>query len=155
MKFTIRELLLITLIVALALAWWVDRRNSKITVSVFFQAEVGQDGRIERPLVNGLTVAQILVQTGAAKKYAQFEVEVLRPSPRGGYSTIPCELDSGAKQINPKNDFVLLPGDQVLVKDKSLSSTMSARIAPSSFRRSRLTPKQSSFGPPRQGIIAK
>lgn len=155
MKFTIRELMMLTLIVALAMGWWADRRSPKNKVPVFFQAEVGQDERIERPLVDGLRVTQIMAQTGAAKRYVQFEVEILRPRPRGGYMTIPCEFDALAKQIVPENDYVLLPGDQVLVKDKSLSSTMPAKTAPSSFLQSRVMSRYSSFGPPPQGTGAK
>ena len=131
-QFSIRELLLVTLIAALAAGWWVDRRSPRSTVPVFFQPEVGQPERIERPLFAGLTVQQVLAKTDGAKKYPQFEVEVIRPLPHGGFQQIPCEIDGTTKQIKPGYDFILLPGDQILVKDKSLSSTVQPRIAPSS-----------------------
>lgn len=86
-------------------------------VEVIFQPDRGQPERLERPLTEATTVQQMLVQSGAMKKYRRIEVEVIRPLPHGGAHKIPCEYDRETRQINPENDYALMPGDRVVVKE--------------------------------------
>jgi hypothetical protein len=86
-------------------------------VEIVFQPDSGQPERMERPLTEATTVQQMLVQSGALKKYRRIEVEVMRPLPNGGAHKIPCEYDRETRQINPENDYALMPGDRVLVKE--------------------------------------
>src|SRR5260221_13632875 len=74
-------------------------------VDVIFQPEKGQPERLQRPLTEPTTVQQMLVQSGALKKYRRIEVEIRRQRPSGGgYFTIPCEYDRETRQIDPVND---------------------------------------------------
>lgn len=86
-------------------------------VDIIFQPENGQAERLERPLTEPTTVQQMLVQSGAIKKYRRIEVELHRPLQNGGSHKIPCEYDLATKQINPENDYALMPGDKVVVKE--------------------------------------
>ncbi|MFN0021035.1 MAG: hypothetical protein ACKVP0_22480 [Pirellulaceae bacterium] len=86
-------------------------------VEVIFQPDRGQAERLERPLTEATTVQQMLVQTGALKKYRRIEVEVMRPLPNGGAHKIPCEYDRETRQINPESDYALMPGDRVIIKE--------------------------------------
>ena len=86
-------------------------------VDIIFQPDRGQPERMERSLTEPTTVQQMLVQSGAVKKYGRIEVELLRPLPNGGSHRIPCEYDRATKQINPENDYALMPGDRVVVKE--------------------------------------
>ena len=76
---------------------------------------------MERSLTEPTTVQQMLVQSGGLKKYRRAEIEVLRQRPSGGgYFTIPCEYDRETRQIDPANDYALMPGDRLVIKeDKS------------------------------------
>lgn len=86
-------------------------------VEVIFQPDRGQPERLERALTEATTVQQMLVQSGAFKKYRRIEVEVIRPLPNGGAHKIPCEYDRETRQINPESDYALMPGDRVIVKE--------------------------------------
>jgi hypothetical protein len=86
-------------------------------VDIIFQPDQGQPERLERALTEPTTVQQLLVQSGALKKYRRIEVELLRPLQNGGSHKIPCEYDLATKQINPENDYALMPGDRVVVKE--------------------------------------
>jgi hypothetical protein len=90
-------------------------------VDVIFQPDSGQPQRMERSLTEPTTVQQMLVQSGGLKKYRRAEIEVLRQRPSGGgYFTIPCEYDRETRQIDPANDYALMPGDRLVIKeDKS------------------------------------
>ncbi len=85
---------------------------------VIFQPDQGQPERLELPLTEPTTVQQTLVQTGALKKFGRIEVEIHRQRPGGGgYFVIPCEYDRSTRQIDPVNDYALMPGDRVVVKE--------------------------------------
>jgi hypothetical protein len=86
-------------------------------VDIIFQPDRGQPERMERTLTEPTTVQQILVQTGAIKKYRRVEVAIDRQLPNGGFHNIPCEYDRETKQIDPTNDYSLMPGDRVIVKE--------------------------------------
>ena len=86
-------------------------------VEIIFQPDRGQPERLERSLTESTTVQQMLVQSGAIKKYGRIEVELLRPLPNGGSHRIPCEYDRATRQINPENDYAIMPGDRVVVKE--------------------------------------
>lgn len=86
-------------------------------VDIIFQPDRGQPERMERSLAESTTVQQMLVQSGANKKYGRFEVELLRPLKDGSSHRIPCEYDRATRQINPENDYALMPGDRVIVKE--------------------------------------
>ena len=91
--------------------------SNSAKVDIIFQPDRGQPERMERPLTEATTVQQMLVQSGAMKKYRRIEVEVIRPLPNGGAHKIPCEYDRETRQINPENDYALMPGDRVMVKE--------------------------------------
>jgi hypothetical protein len=87
-------------------------------VDLIFEPDEGQPQRIERSLSDATTVQQFLTQNKAGKKYRRFSVEIHRLSPAGsGYFTIPCEYDRATRQIDPVNDYSLMPGDKVVVKE--------------------------------------
>jgi len=90
-------------------------------IDVIFQPDSGQPERLERSLTEPTTVQQMLVQSGGLKKYRRAEIEVIRQRPSGGgHFTIPCEYDRETRQIDPANDYALMPGDRVVIKeDKS------------------------------------
>jgi hypothetical protein len=95
-----------------------DAADGTAKVDVIFQPEKGQPQRMERSLTEPTTVQQMLVQSGGLKKYRRVEVEVIRQRPTGGgHFTIPCEYDRETKQIDPANDYALMPGDRVVIKE--------------------------------------
>ena len=95
-----------------------DAAPGTAKVDVIFQPDKGQPQRMERSLTEPTTVQQMLVQSGGLKKYRRVEVEVIRQRPSGGgYFTIPCEYDRETRQIDPANDYALMPGDRVVIKE--------------------------------------
>lgn len=95
-----------------------DDASGTAKVDVIFQPEKGQPQRLERSLTEPTTVQQMLVQSGGIKKYRRIEVEVIRQRPSGGgHFTIPCEYDRATRQIDPANDYALMPGDRVVIKE--------------------------------------
>ncbi|MGI8979491.1 MAG: hypothetical protein ACR2FY_09720 [Pirellulaceae bacterium] len=91
--------------------------SSTATVNIIYQPDKGQPERLERPLTEPTTVQQILVQTGSIQKYRRIEIEIDRPLAGGGFHRIPCEYDRETRQITPENDYALMPGDRVIVKE--------------------------------------
>ncbi len=95
-----------------------DAADGTAKVDVIFQPEKGPPQRLERSLTEPTTVQQMLVQSGGIKKYRRIEVEVIRQRPSGGgHFTIPCEYDRATRQIDPVNDYALMPGDRVVIKE--------------------------------------
>jgi len=79
MKFTIRDLFLVTMIVALVVAWWVDRHRLSQTIKSQ-NAEVMQL-RVELEVERAVMKAQLAAETARAKAELESVFNSSAPAP--------------------------------------------------------------------------
>ena len=86
-------------------------------VDIIFQPDSGQPERMERSLTEATTVQQMLVQSGPRRSIVASRSKSIARFPMAGAHKIPCEYDRETRQINPENDYALMPGDRLIVKE--------------------------------------
>jgi hypothetical protein len=84
---------------------------------VELRPEGGQPQIAERELGEPIHVQKALEQSGAAKKWPRMQVEMYRHLPSGGWHKMSLEYDSKAHRVPPEFDYLVLPGDRLIVAE--------------------------------------
>lgn len=87
------------------------------TYQLVIQPHTGQPKVIEKPLSGTKHLQEILTENKAFRQFGRTEFELQRRLANGGYHRMKVEHSINTRRVDPEYDYVLHPGDRVIVKE--------------------------------------
>ena len=87
------------------------------TFTVEFHAEGRKPEARQVTLEGEAYVQQALEKSGATKRYSRMNIDIVRMTPQGKRHKMAVAFDSGARRIEPQNNYFLHPGDVIVVTE--------------------------------------
>ena len=81
------------------------------------QAHNSQPRVTEKPLSGNKHLQEVLAENKAFRHFNRSEIELQRKLPNGGYHRMPIEHSVATSRVDPEFDYVLHPGDRVVVRE--------------------------------------
>ena len=83
--------------------------------SVEIRSASGKAEALPQTLTGHICVQEALEQSGAAKKFKRFDLELYRPLPGGRWHRMALEFDRSNHRVPAENDYAISAGDRLLV----------------------------------------
>lgn len=91
--------------------------GNKDSYQLVVQPSNGKPRMIEKPLNGSKHLQDALTENKAFRQFNRCEFELQRKLPNGGYHRMQIEHSVATSRVDPEFDYVLHPGDRVVVKE--------------------------------------
>jgi len=94
-----------------------EAEASAATVKVSIKSEFGRRKSEELPLEQGMTLQDVLVETGVTRRFRDMKINVMRITPQSKGQPVPlqAEYDPTRNCVGVLHDMTLYPGDHVMI----------------------------------------